>query len=145
MIAISEQELGQRLKEVTKYPLLVPNNHSQAGWPDRFIQAPNSRIVACELKVVSLVRDHWFNLTELRQTQCAWLAQWQRRGGMGFVLVGINTGTKFVGYATITQSKWSDWLQANCKQYNLDTVSTHYKIASVVEWIDYFIEDKIDA
>lgn len=145
MIAISERDLAKTLKEKIHYPLLVPNNLSQPGWPDRFIQIPNSRIVACELKVVSLTKGHWFNLTTLRQTQTAWLAQWQRRGGLCFVLVGINLGNEFYGHAIITQPKWSDWLQANCKQYNLDTVATLYKMSEVMEWFDHFIEETIDA
>jgi len=146
MIAISEQELGNRLNHVSLYPLLVPNNHSQAGWPDRFIQLPGSKIIACELKVVSLVKDHWFNLTELRQTQAAWLAQWQRRGGMCFVLVGLNSGTNFVGYATVIQTKWNDWLQANCNKYNLNTSLVHWDIDAVIEWIDYtFVKESTDA
>lgn len=145
MIAISERDLADKFKEAIKYPLLVPNNLSQAGWPDRFIQLPNSRIVACELKVVSLTKGGLFNLAQLRQTQVAWLAQWQRRGGLCFVLVGINTGKDFLGYVVITQLKWSDWLRANCKQYDLDTVSTHYRMSSVMEWFEEFIMEKVDA
>lgn len=141
MIAMTERKLAEKFCETINYPLLVPNNTSQAGWPDRFIQLPNSRIVACEFKVVSLVREKEFNLTDFRQTQVAWMANWQRNHGLGFLLIGINLKDKFIGYAIITQTKWDNWLTANRKQYSLDTVSMHWEIESIMEWFDSYIKD----
>ena len=124
--------------------MLVPNNLSQAGWPDRFIQLPNSRIVACELKVVSLTKGGWFNLAQLRQTQVGMVSTMATKRWIGFVLVGINNRKGFFRVCIITQLKWSDWLNANCKQYDLDTI-TSYRMSWLWNGSMNFHKEKVDA
>ena len=147
MASLTETKLAEKLKEAINYPLLVPNNLSQAGWPDRFIQLPNSRIVACELKIVDLNREGTFHLAGFRQTQAAWLANWQRNGGLCFLLVGINRQEDFVGYAVIRSHGWKQWLTVNKQDYDLNSVSTMYHMKTVMEWLDDFVEERrlIDA
>ena len=100
-----------------QYSLWIPNNTAESGWPDRLIQVPNSVVVACELKRVFVNLSNYYLLSELRQEQCAWLAKWQRTGGKCFVLVGVVKFDVLVGYHCITQSLWSNWLQANKSRY----------------------------
>jgi hypothetical protein len=95
----------------------VPNNMVERGWPDRLIQLPNSVVVACELKRVFVNLQNYYLLTELRQEQCAWLAKWQRHGGKCLVFVGIVKFNDLVGFHCLTQTLWSNWLQANKSKY----------------------------
>jgi hypothetical protein len=142
MMSLAERDLADSFKEESKYPLLIPNNVSQAGWPDRFIQLPNSRIVACEFKVVTLNKRNLFNLAEFRQSQAAWMANWQRYGGLGFLLVGLNVTNKFLGHVVISQTNWKDWLRVNCQRYSLEDVSLMYHMKTVMDWLEDFIKEK---
>jgi hypothetical protein len=139
MVPLYERDLAEEFSNAIKYPLFVPNNVAEAGWPDRFVQLPQSRIVAVELKVVTLTRVNTFNLANFRQTQAAWMAKWQRNGGLGFLFVGINSKTEFVGYYAMTKAKWIDWLYVNKMTYNLNDVLWFRQQKNITFWFEDFI------
>lgn len=143
MKAKAERMLAEEFKKAINYPLLVPNNLSEAGWPDRFIQLPNSRIVACEFKVVSLLRNDTFTLPEFRQTQAAWMAKWQRNDGLGFLLVGLNKDNGFIGYVVIKCAMWKDWLTVNVQRYDIKKVGVMTHIDNVMDWFEEFIPAQV--
>ena len=122
-----------------QYQLLVPNNIAERGWPDRLIQLPNSVVVACELKRVFTNLQNYYLLTELRQEQCAWLAKWQRHGGLCFVFVGVVKFDEIAGFHCLTQPLWSAWLQANKSKYSGDGLKS---AAEVLAWFKEYSHGK---
>src|SRR6476620_7367376 len=131
-----ERDIVDDLKRILeRYQILTPNNFAERGWPDKLIQLPNSRVVACELKRVFVNKGNYYTLGELRQEQCAWLAKWQFHGGLGFVFVGMISNDKLLGYHCIAMNKWDSWLTANKqKYYAVDILADE----DVLRWfIDY--------
>jgi hypothetical protein len=140
-----ERDLADQFTSIFEtYPLLIPNNAAQAGWPDRFVQLPDSRIIATELKVAEVNSHHYFVLNTFRQTQAAWMAKWQRNGGLGFLFVGVKFNGKRIGYHIITCDHWQSWLKVNITRYYLDKIVLHMDYESVRQWFDYFIEQSSD-
>ena len=130
-----ERDLAEQFTTIFEdYPLLVPNNNSQAGWPDRFIQLSRSRVIAAELKVGHLNNSKYYVMTSFRQTQAAWMAKWQRNGGMGLLFVGIEHKGCKIGYNIITCDSWRDWLKVNAMQYQLSEMDLHVSYESVRGW-----------
>jgi len=134
-----ERDLADKFADIfCKYTLLTPINNAQAGWPDRFIQLPNSRVVAAELKIASLNTRGYFVLTSFRQTQAAWLAKWQRKGGLGFLFVGVTNKASRVGCFILSYDKWDSWLDANTQRYYVDNVKIYTDKESIVEWFEHY-------
>lgn len=142
MIPRYERDVAKDFGKVMEnYPLLVPNNTAQAGWPDRFIQLPKSRIVACEIKIALLNKQNYFMLSEFRQSQAVWMAKWQKEGGLAMLFIGINSLRGFVGYGIITCKAWSDWLNVRVTKQDTSTVSFHNDIGSVRDWFTLFVRE----
>lgn len=115
-----ERDIGEHFKEIfNQYPILLPDHRSQAGWPDRLIQLPDSRVIAVELKRVEVNTKGYFLLSHLRQEQCAWLAKWQRNGGSCFVFCGVTKDNMFMDYCIVQMASWNGWLIANKHKYYL--------------------------
>ena len=131
---MKERELAADFTEMFKdYSLHVPVNTSMSGWPDRFIQLPNSRLVACELKIAGLSWGRYFRLNMLRQPQAVWLAKWQRSGGLCFLLLAMhNQG--FMGYVTITVPMWKDWLTINDKKFPILYNTVFTRSEDLLDW-----------
>lgn len=123
-----ERDIADTFNSIFRnYHILTPSMNAERGWPDKLIQLDNSRVVAAELKRVFINTRNYFVLDELRQEQSAWLAKWQHHNGKCFVFCGVIRDEALLGYAIITQTVWSDWIQANkVKYYN-------HKICSVGE------------
>lgn len=82
-----------------------------AGWPDRFIQLPNSRFVAVELKLFRVNKTGYFNISTFRGTQAAWFAKWQRAGGLCCIFFGlVNWARVDYRLGFITVKDWREWL-----------------------------------
>lgn len=86
-------------------------NATVAGWPDRFVQLPKSKLIAVELKRFQVNRTGYFVVSAFRSTQAAWFAQWQRHGGLGCIFFGlIAFDDRTLGYGFITCKDWREWL-----------------------------------
>ena len=118
-----------------EFPLLAPVHLGQAGWPDRFIQLPNSKIVAVELKGVEANKHNYFVLTAFRNTQAAWMAKWQRNGGLGFLFVGVsNWDLTKLGYHIIVFDDWNGWIRVNTQKYYLNQIALYTDHGAIRDW-----------
>jgi hypothetical protein len=114
------------------YPLLTPSMNAERGWPDKLIQLPNSRVVACELKRVFVNQQDYYLLSELRQEQCAWLAKWQRNDGKCFVFCGVMRDEALLGYDIIIMPTWYDWIHANKQKYGVTKLLSEDR--EIINW-----------
>jgi hypothetical protein len=137
---IRERELGVDFGDIFNgYVLHSPINNSMSGWPDRFIQLPNSRIIPCELKVLDITfGGKHFRLNELRQSQAVWLSKWQRAGGKCFLLLGMNEKECLTGYTIFTLTEWKDWLTINIKQLDVTEYPMFTEYDEIRNWFKGF-------
>jgi hypothetical protein len=109
-----EKDLAREFGEVfSSWPCYHVVSKSDPGWPDRMLVLPMSRVCYVELKIVSITLDDTF-IIELRPDQAAWLAKWQRIGGLCFVMCmsgndlmkGKNYGLRCPKHATTSAPQY---------------------------------------
>jgi len=133
-MTVKERDIALDFKTILKhYTILVPNNITERGWPDRLIQLPKSVVIPCELKRVFVNKSGYYVLSDLRQEQCAWLAKWQYNGGKCFVFVGLIRDGEFLGYHCITVNEWRDWLYVSKEKRYAVYIKTSM---AVLEWFE---------
>ena len=138
-----ERDLAEDFKQIFEaFPLHIPNNASVAGWPDRFIQLPNSKLVAVELKVVSLTLDSFYRLNRFRNSQAAWMAKWTKAGGLGFLFIAVMERDTCVGYHAIEHVDWRAWLDVNKKRYYSDSHLRLHSFDQVRTWFRDFTYER---
>lgn len=137
---MQERDIAHKFTDIFKqYPLLVPSMNAESGWPDRFIQLPNSKLIAAEIKSIQVNKHKYFVLTTFRQSQAAWMAKWQRNGGIGFLFIGLSIDNEFIGFHVLTCAKWTDWLGVNSQKYYLEKLSVFPTKESVELWFDAYV------
>ena len=122
--------------------ILAPINNSQGGWPDRLLQLPNSKVVAAEIKSVQQLKNSLIRLVDFRNDQAAWLAKWQKNGGLCFLFIGItNFDDRFVGYGILIVKDWHEWIRlpnALIDPIDFDIISI--EAAELLDWFAKYTE-----
>ena len=145
---MKERDVGSSFAAIFKnYLILSPKSFAEPGWPDRLIVMPDARVIACELKRVRLTLDGRFSLKELRNDQTAFLAKWQRAGGLCFVLAGLyssvsirkNAYSKLVSLAPISVPHWKDWLDTNKQEFLFSEMFSSIENDDIYKWFLNYI------
>jgi hypothetical protein len=129
------------------YPILAPINNANGGWPDRLIQLDNSRIVAIEIKRIELFKTgQTFRLATFRKEQGAWLAKWQRNGGLCFLFLGLtDLREDLQGYGIVTAKDWRYWIELVNGLLAIDDLNLYTKDwVNIVDWFEAYTE-RVDA
>lgn len=133
-----EKDLSRDFTEIFKddYPIWTPNNRN-AGWPDRAIQLPDSKLVWFELKIVQeRAGNHFIRIANLSPHQAAWLAKWQKNGGFCYLFIGmISYDNRISRYGIMGVGKWDIWLKVPKQPVNTDQfhVYTNNK-ENILQW-----------
>lgn len=119
-----ERDVASSFKDIfDKHYILCPVSATSSGWPDRLIVLPDSRTVAVEQKRIKVNLEGSFTLNALRNDQCAWLAKWQKAGGLCFLFFGLYTGRDTsIGLSVITVPSWRSWIGINSHTYSVNDI-----------------------
>jgi hypothetical protein len=138
-----EREVASNFNTIfVEYGILAPIVNAQGGWPDRLIQLPNSRVVAAEIKSIQQLKSKELRLADFRNDQAAWLAKWQRNGGLCFLFIGITSFTDhFIGYGILTVTKWQDWINLPNKLLSADDIDFISNESNrIIDWFKAYTE-----
>jgi hypothetical protein len=135
-----EKDLAREFGEVfSSWPCYHVVSKSDPGWPDRMLVLPMSRVCYVELKIVSITLDDTF-IIELRPDQAAWLAKWQRIGGLCFVMCMSGNDLMKGKYLILQYPHWKLWLEVPKARYNfrspIRVFDTRQKL---LEWFQVFV------
>jgi len=136
-MTVKERDIAGDFKTILKqYAIHTTNNTMESGWADKLIQCPKGIVVAAELKRVFVNKSGFYLLSDLRQSQCAWLAKWQYNGGKCFVFIGLIRDDIFLGYHCKTVVEWKDWLKVNNQKHYAINIKSASEVAY---WFEGFI------
>lgn len=139
-----ERDVNIRFKQAFgNYNLFPIQTNTSAGWPDKMLQMPNSRIIFIELKHIVMNKNATFRLTDFRSEQAAFFAKWQRSGGKCFIFVGISSsGKETLGYGTITLWDWKEWLECNKLIYSIGDMAVFSDSnAAILKWFRKWVDE----
>jgi hypothetical protein len=137
-----EKELSRNFMDTfTEYTVWTPNNRT-TGWPDKGIQLGN-RMIWFELKIVPIqYRSPSIIVHTLTNGQAAWLAKWQKAGGLCFLFLGlIDHDNNFYKYGILKCFRWDMWLEVPKRPVLLEqlAIQTNSK-SDILNWFTNMFE-----
>ena len=115
MNPLRERELARRFATIFEpevVDIISISAANQEGWPDRMLQIETSRVVFAELKVIKVLQNGKYPMHPFRPAQAAFMAKWQRNGGLCFLFLGLlDYSGDFIGYHTLAVERWDTWIK----------------------------------